>query len=279
MRVVITTRYAPVFLGFHATLVELGHEPVAVLTPADSPFRDELIAAVPEGLEVLLPERRADVAPLLERVRPDLVVCMGFPWKVPTDALAVPPHGWVNGHPSLLPQHRGPIPWAWAIRAGDDEMGITFHRMEPELDSGPILAQRSFPLGDYAEPEELYMRSGPALIDALREALERVAAGEPGTPQAEGGSYESFFADEAVWLDLSRPAREVFRLVWAWQHAVTLGPVRGPLLARDGEVVRVLQASLEESDGATRVDCADGPLWLVRTEPVEDAPPPPDGRS
>jgi methionyl-tRNA formyltransferase len=123
----------------------------------------------------------------------------------------------------------------------------------------------------------MYMRSGPVLIETLKEALQRLEAGEEGTPQPEGGEYESFFGEDAVWLDLSRPARDVHRLVWAWQHAFARGTAQGPLLALDGRTVRVLRASLEETDGATRVECADGPLWLVRTEPAEGPPEP--GRS
>ena len=68
--------------------------------------------------------------------------------------------GWLNGHPSLLPRHRGPIPIAWAIRDGDEEIGITFHRMDAELDTGPILAQRRLPLGEY-EPREMFTGLGP----------------------------------------------------------------------------------------------------------------------
>ena len=60
----------------------------------------------------------------IESVRPDLVVCMGFPWKVPADALAVPPLGWLNGHPSLLPHRPGPVPVAWAIREGAEQKVI-----------------------------------------------------------------------------------------------------------------------------------------------------------
>jgi hypothetical protein len=49
------------------------------------------------------------------------------------------------------------------------------------------------------------------------------------------------------------------------------------LLAQlDGETVRVLESSLVEVEGATRVVCADAPLWLVKTEPVPaEIPPPP----
>jgi methionyl-tRNA formyltransferase len=268
VRVAIVTRVPPVLLGFHATVVDLGHEPVALLTLAgESPFGAELFASVPPGLDVLIPGRRARIAPLLEAVRPDLVVCMGFPWKVPADALAVPPLGWLNGHPSLLPRHRGPVPVAWAIRGGDEELGITFHFMDAELDTGPIVAQRTFPLGEFAEPDELYASMGPVVGDALHEALEKIAAGERGTPQPEGGEYETFFTEDDVHLDLTRPAREVNRLVWAWHFTIPNGTERGALLELDGETVRVLQSSLEEVDGARRIECTDAPLWLVRTEP------------
>jgi methionyl-tRNA formyltransferase len=269
LRVAIVTRIPPVLLGFHATISELGHEPVALLTLAgESPFAAELLASVPTGLDVLMPGSRSAIAPLLEAVRPDLVVCMGFPWKVPADALAVPPLGWLNGHPSVLPRHRGPVPVAWAIRNGDEELGITFHFMDAGLDTGPIVAQRRLPLGEFAEPEELYARMGAVVGEALHEALEKIAAGERGTPQPEGGEYETFFTEDDVRLDLTRPARDVHRLVWAWHFTIPNGTERGALLELDGETVRVLQSSLDEVDGAARVECADAPLWLVRVEPV-----------
>jgi methionyl-tRNA formyltransferase len=140
-------------------------------------------------------------------VDPDLVICMGFPWKVPPDALAVPCLGWLNGHPSLLPLHRGPLPVAWAIRSGDEEVGITFHRMDAELDTGPIFSQRRFPLGDLEGPDTFYGRFAAVIGEALFEALERLAAGDDGTSQGEAGSYESFFTADDAWLDLPGPRR------------------------------------------------------------------------
>ncbi|HKN63631.1 MAG TPA: formyltransferase family protein, partial [Gaiellaceae bacterium] len=193
-------------------------------------------------------------------------VCMGFPWKITPDALVVPRLGWLNGHPSLLPRHRGPLPVAWAIREGDEETGFTFHRMDAELDTGPILAQRRVPLGEYEPPDAFYARVGPVGMEALAEALERLAAGDEGTPQEDGGSYETFFTEDDAWLDPSRPAAEVHRLAWAWRYAMSLGGTRGALLELDGEPVRVLATSLTEVEGARRLDCGDGPLWIVETE-------------
>jgi methionyl-tRNA formyltransferase len=276
-RVVIVTRIAPVLAGFDAVIREAGHEPVALLTMRDSdgrygdlPETGELVMSAAPELDVLLPARRGTIAPLLASVNPDLVVCMGFPWTIPPAALAVPRLGWLNGHPSLLPLHRGPLPVAWAIREGDEEIGITFHRMDAELDTGPILAQRPYALGELQPPDTFYPELGLVVAEALAEALERLAAGDKGTPQAEGGSYESFFGEEDAWLDLSRTADELHRLTWAWRYAMALDGPRGALLELDGEPVRVLATSLTEVEGARRLDCADGPLWIVETEELSE---------
>jgi folate-dependent phosphoribosylglycinamide formyltransferase PurN len=46
-----------------------------------------------------------------------------------------------NIHPSLLPAHRGPNPYAAAILAGDTMTGVTLHKLTPGVDEGPIIAQ------------------------------------------------------------------------------------------------------------------------------------------
>lgn len=277
MRIVIVTRVLPIALGFHAAIREAGHEPVALLTIRDPERRygdvdlAALVDTVPSGVDVLLASKRPSIAPLLRSLHPDLAVCMGMPWKVPPDALSVPQGGWLNGHPSLLPLHRGPVPISWAIRAGDEDVGISFHFMDEQLDTGPILAQRRMPLGDFVEPDAFYARMGPLVMDALGDALEKIEAGEPGTPQGEGGSYEPFFGEEDVRLDPSRSALEMHRLAWAWRYGIALHTEKGLLVDVGDETVRILESSLDEVAGAPRVDCADAPLWLVRMEPLVEA--------
>jgi len=273
LRVVICTRIPPVLAGFDAVVREAGHDVVALLTNRivmgghDS---REVVFAAPEDLDVLLPARRSTIAPLLASAKPDVVVCMGFPWKIPADALAVPRLGWLNGHPSLLPRHRGPIPVAWAIREGDDEIGITFHRMDAGLDTGPIFSQRRYPLGELEPPDVFFPKMGPVVGEALAEALERLEAGDEGMEQPEGGSYESFFGAEDVWLDLSLPAAEVHRLAWAWRFGFAPDLTSGALLELDGKTLRVLATSLIEVEGARRIECGDAPLWVVETEELSE---------
>ena len=79
---------------------------------------------------------KADLAGLLRGLEPDVALCFGFPWKIPQEALDVPRYGIVNQHPAPLPRYRGPIPMSWALREGDDEFFITWHRMDADLDTG-----------------------------------------------------------------------------------------------------------------------------------------------
>jgi methionyl-tRNA formyltransferase len=277
LRVAIATRVAPVLVGFDAVVRASGHEPVALLSMRDHDGRygdvpevGELVMSAAPELDVLLPARRRTLAPLLASVEPDLVVCMGFPWKIPPQALAVPRLGWLNGHPSLLPRRRGPLPVAWAIREGDEEIGITFHRMDEELDTGPILAQRRYPLGEPQPPETFYPEFGSTVAETLAEALERLAAGDEGTPQPDGGNYDPFFAEGDVWLDLSCPAVEVHRLAWAWRYAMAVDGAHGALLELDDVPVRVLATSVTEVEGAQRVDCSDAPIWIIEAEGLSE---------
>jgi hypothetical protein len=62
--------------------------------------------------------------------------------------------------------------------------------------------------------------------------------------------------------------------VWAWRFTIPAGTLHGALAELDGETVRVLASSLAEVEGATRIECADAPLWLVKTEPVPPQAPP-----
>jgi methionyl-tRNA formyltransferase len=276
-RVVLVSQVLPAVLGLSAGLRAAGHEPVAIVCnrrrlaespPAGQEFFLSLIRDSPLELDILIPSGSARMAPLLESVRPDLLLSFGFSWRLPPEALAVPRLGAVNLHPSLLPRYRGPIPVAWAIRDGEPDLGLSIHRMDEEYDTGPLLAQSSVPFDGVETWEELGPRMEQLMSETFPRAMERIAAGDPGDPQPEeGASYAPFFDDDYRWLDTSLPAADAHRQVVAWRFATTrAGDERGPLHELDGETVRVLRTSLAEAEG-TRVECADGPLWIVETEP------------
>src|SRR2546425_4372189 len=70
---------------------------------------------------------------------PDVGVVVAYGHILKPELLALPGHGMVNVHPSLLPELRGAAPVEWAILNGLEKTGVTIMRMDEGLDSGPIL--------------------------------------------------------------------------------------------------------------------------------------------
>lgn len=275
-RIVLITTVPPIAQGLTETLRGLGHRPVAILTARrDQPVEGPLNMAdgsAPAGVDVLLVASKHGIERLLRAYAPDLVVCWGFPWRIPPVALEVPPLGSINCHPALLPRHRGPIPLAWALRDGDGQFGVTWHRMDAELDTGPILAQATVPMED--DDFDIWTvapRMGAVALGLLPRVLERVAAGDPGDAQpSEGATWAGHFGDDYTTVDWTQPARRIHDQVRAWQFTFGMSPVVGPNAQLDGGSVRLTRTSLVDPGGdARRVEAGDGPIWIVSWEPAE----------
>ncbi len=278
MRVALFARVPEVVVQLDALLGELGHECVGVVTTPGPPGRygedplSTLIDVRPPHLDVLVARGPERFAKLLAALEPDLALSGGFPVRVPEDALRVPTHGVVNGHPALLPRYRGPNPIGWALRNGDAELGFTYHRMDADFDTGPLLAQGTAPVSGATCAADVLAALFGLVRTLLPRALERVEAGDPGDVQGEeGASYAGFFEPEFAELDWTRPAAEVHRQVRGWWAAAARGGVRGPLTELDGERVFVLRTRLDDAEGGSRVECGDGPIWVLETAPAQPA--------
>jgi methionyl-tRNA formyltransferase len=279
MRVALITRLPQIATFLDERFRELGHEPVGVVTTPGPAGRygdggiGWLVDGVPRHLDVLVGTGAHRFADLLRALDPDLAFCAGFPVRIPPDALAVPRLGSVNAHPAPLPRLRGPNPIAWALRNGEPEIAYSIHRMDEDFDTGPLLAQGAAPIDDVETPEAFFGRMFGLLIELLPQALARVEAGESGDVQRdEESTYAPFFEPEYAFVDWSRPVLEIHRQVRAWWATASPGGERGPLAELDGARVRLLRTSLDESRGGTRVDCGDGPIWVLEAEPAPEAP-------
>src|SRR5207237_4599020 len=65
----------------------------------------------------------------------------------PPEFCAIPKHGMIQFHPSLLPLHRGPSSIPWAIIRGRSETGLSIFRPTPGLYEGPVVLQHRQPPG------------------------------------------------------------------------------------------------------------------------------------
>jgi methionyl-tRNA formyltransferase len=266
LRVAIITVVPEVAAGYTAFLPQLGHDPVVVIA-ADRRSGDGVRAAVPDDVELVYPERPAGIAAALRERDCDVGLCTGYPWRIPGDALAATPLGIVNGHPSLLPRYRGPFPVAWAVRNGEAEIGLSYHLMDAGFDTGPLLAQTAISLGDEDDWAAVQAKLAAAVATTLPVALERLACGDRGDVQA-GGEYQSHFGEDYLYVDTALPRADVHRQVRAWSFVPDRIAPHGPILERDGVRRRVVRTSLTDVPAAERLECADGPLWIVETTPA-----------
>lgn len=169
-------------------LAAAGHDIALVVTQPDRPgHRMRLtsppvkVAAQALGLDVYQPERvrEPEVVERLRRVEPDLLVVVAYGQIIPAAVLAIPKHGAVNVHASLLPRHRGAAPVAHAILAGDTRTGVTIMRMVEKLDHGPILTTRATPIGPHEDAVGLTARLAEMGAVLLVETLARLLEIDP----------------------------------------------------------------------------------------------------
>jgi methionyl-tRNA formyltransferase len=160
------------------------HDVVAVLTrpdaaagrrakPSPSPVAR---LALEHGIPVLRPPKpNSDefVAELTE-LAPECCAVVAYGALLSQRLLAIPQHGWINLHFSLLPAWRGAAPVQAAIAAGDTVTGATTFQIEPALDSGPIygvVTETIRPTDTAADLLERLSISGAALLETTLDGV------------------------------------------------------------------------------------------------------------
>ena len=213
------------------------HDVAYLLTRPDRPQgRGRRIAPPPAkevaerlGIEVRQPERLTGFDPEV-----DTVVVAAYGVLIPEDALD---RGlWLNVHPSLLPRWRGAAPIERALIAGDAETGVSIIELVPELDAGPIAAQRAFPIGPEDDFGTVSARAGELAAELLEQALR-----EPELrPQSEEGvTYAEKIRPEDRELDWTRPAQDLANRVRA------LSPHIGARAELQGRPVTIWRARVK----------------------------------
>jgi len=138
---------------FIQVLLKKGFNIVGILSPPDNKkdrgqkLRTHLLKTEAKKLNisVLQPEKLNDPAFVREfkKIKPDLVVVVAYGKLFPKEILEIPPLGFVNFHPSLLPKLRGPSPIVTAILEGFEETGVSIIKLGEGMDDGPLLIQES----------------------------------------------------------------------------------------------------------------------------------------
>jgi methionyl-tRNA formyltransferase len=206
--------------------------------------------ALEDALPLFQPETPKDEAFLaqLHALAPELSVVVSYGHILGESLIALPMHGTINVHASLLPALRGAAPIQGAVRAGLAETGVTVMRMVKALDAGPIMLQARTPIARDETAGELEARLSELGALALIEALTLMSLGKLSeTPQDDS---KATFAPKIL--------REMARVNWnesadaIGRHVRAYDPKPGAFTTHRGGDIKLFGAVVADAPAESR---------------------------
>lgn len=271
-----------------AALLGEGFDVVAAVTRPDQPqgrSRSSAVAspvklaALAEGLPVFEPVRPGEPAFLtaLRSLAPDVGVVVAYGHILKPDLLALPRHGMINVHPSLLPELRGAAPVEWAIVNGLAKTGVTIMQMDAGLDSGPILHQIPHTIDPEVTGGELSEHLSETGALALVEVLALIGPEglKPRPQDHTRATYAPKLTRDTARIRWSQPAAHVARLIRG------LDPRPGAWTELGGREVKLFTTRVVDGEGipgtilaaddALRIATGAGAVAVVDVQPAGKA--------
>lgn len=229
-------------------LIDSPHSVLAVYTQPDRPAgRGQKLIASPvkqlaqqQQITIEQPVTLRDLSAqqTLANYAPDVMIVAAYGLLLPESVLAIPTHGCINVHASLLPRWRGAAPIQRAILAGDQETGVTIMQMAKGLDTGDMLLKKSCPITANMNAQVLHnqlatMGAG-ALLETLDLLLEKKL--QPEIQDDTQANYAKKIEKAEARIDWNNTAQEIDRLIRAYNP----WPVAFTQL--DDAIIRIWQA-------------------------------------
>ena len=265
-------------------LVEDGHEICGVFTQPDKPknrghklaFSPVKEYAITQNLEVYQPLKMRDgeAYGIVERLAPELIVVAAYGKILPEDILNFPRLGSINVHSSLLPKYRGAAPINWAILDGEAETGVSIMYMAKELDAGDVILQKTTPISDTEDAQELTVRLAELGAEALSEAVAALGNGTATrtSQDHEKHTYASMLSKEMSPIQWTRSAHEIncqIRGLIPWPCAATDvisgEPIKIYVAEETGETVSAQPGAIVAANkNGIDIVCGDGKVLRIK---------------
>ena len=251
---------------------------VGVVPPPKNDSTYQLLVDTAQGLgfEIIDYNNSLNDNGFLQRVKnlnADLGVVASFNNKLPKELLQLTKDGFINLHPSKLPDYRGANPYSHVIINGEHQSAITLHFMDEGFDTGDIISQYNFNLDLNETMGTLFHRTNYMCASMLYEALDYYENHPfPRRPQPEGKNYKKAynlsFQKRNTFIDWSKSAEEIERFIRA------LNPFIGAITTYNGTVLRINSAyvireyhsykpgTICDINNSLKVACGDGILEL-----------------
>ena len=226
-------------------LVDAGCQVVAVVTAPDKPtgrgmkMHESAVKqyALSKGLKILQPVKLKDPGFLeeLRELNADLQIIVAFR-MLPEQVWSMPRLGSVNLHGSLLPQYRGAAPINWAIINGEKHTGVTTFKLKHAIDTGNILLQERFAIGENETAGEVHDRmkeiGAEVLLKTVKGLAENTLEEKPQSNDAAIHHAPKIFTDTGK-IDFNKSTEEVHNLIRG------LSPVPGAFTSLNGKMLKI----------------------------------------
>ena len=266
------------------------HEVALVVTQPDKPVGRGLKLTSPPaaveakriGVRLEQPPRLKNKAfhDLVRDLELDVAVTAAYGKLLPPSLLALPKHGFLNVHASLLPKYRGAAPIQWALINGERETGVSIMQTEAGLDTGPVRHVEKLPILPGDNALTLFDKLSELGVEAIIEALELLEHGNlPCVPQddAQATLAPLLTKDDGRvrWDNTADAINNRFRGVLAWPgswttHQDKMLKVHGlevEMSEKQGTPGEVLSV---ETDGVT-VAAGENAIRLTTVQPPNKA--------
>ena len=232
-------------------LLERGEDVVAVCcAPTKEGKPEDPLAelAREKGLPLHQPAswKTPEALELMQSFNADICLMAYVLLFVPEAVRDAPTYGTFQYHPSLCPEHRGPSSINWPIAMGKTHTGLTIFWPDDGLDEGPIMLQKTCPIGPDETLGDVYFNKlFPMGVDAMMEGLDMVKAGViiKHDQRLDDGSYEGWFKKDAAALDWAKPVADTYNTIRA------ANPAPGAWTFHNGAEVKIFDAARVDGDG------------------------------
>ena len=289
MRIVFAGTPEPALPSLIRLIESARHDVVAVLTrpdaasgrrgkPAPSPVAQ---LALEHGIPVLRPERpnSDEFVSQLAELAPEACAVVAYGAMLRDGLLAVPDHGWINLHFSLLPAWRGAAPVQAAIAAGDTVSGATTFQIEPALDSGPVYGVVTETIRPTDTAGDLLGRLSSSGAALLATTLDGIADGSltPVPQPSEGVTMAPKVTVDDARVRWDLPAHVVERRIRAFTPNPGAWTVVGELRIKLGPVTvdeadPLAPGAIRVERNRVRVGTASQPVLLGSVQPPGKKP-------
>jgi methionyl-tRNA formyltransferase len=204
-------------------------------------FADFQAFAQEHGIELRVGKNRKHSEEIIEELKPDLCLVVGWYWLISERVLEAVPFGFVGIHNSMLPKFRGGSPLIWPIIKGEKEVGVSFFSFASGMDDGPIWAQESVPAGEHDYISSVLQRLEDKTIELFRTTYPQLlrCSIKPVEQNHELATYctQRFPSDGNI--NWHQPARSVFNFIRAQSD-----PYPGAFTYFEGEKLTIWKATL-----------------------------------